>query len=47
MESATAAAHAHAHEEHHGPPQARRYAYDPTYMFRGLKALHLEFTPVA
>ena len=33
-------------EEHHGPAEARRYAYDPTYMFRGLKALHLEFTPL-
>jgi cytochrome P450 len=33
-------------EAAHGPPDARRYTYDPTYLFRGLKALHLEFTPV-
>jgi len=32
-------------EEHHGPPDARRYEYDPTYMLRGLRELHLEFTP--
>ena len=31
-------------EAHHGPPEARRYEYDPTYMLRGLKELHLEFT---
>jgi hypothetical protein len=30
-------------EEHHGPPSERRYAYDPTYMLRGLKELHIEF----
>jgi hypothetical protein len=24
---------------------ARRYEYLPSYMFRGLTALHLEFTP--
>ena len=29
-------------EEHHGPPDARRYRYMPTYMLRGLQALHLE-----
>jgi cytochrome P450 len=34
-------------EAAHGPAGARRYTYDPTYMFRGLKALHLEFTPAA
>ena len=33
-------------EAHHGPADARRYEYDPTYMLRGLKELHLEFTPV-
>ena len=33
-------------EAHHGPPSARRYEYDPTYMLRGLKELHLEFDPV-
>ncbi len=30
-------------EEHHGTPEARRYEYDPTYMLRGLRELHLEF----
>jgi hypothetical protein len=34
-------------EAHHGPPDARRYEYDPTYMLRGLKELHLEFTRLA
>jgi len=33
-------------DEHHGPPDARRYEYDPTYMLRGLKELHLEFTKI-
>ena len=33
-------------EEDHGPVDARRYRYLPTYMFRGLIALHLEFTPI-
>ena len=28
----------------HGPISERRYDYDPTYMLRGLKELHLEFT---
>ena len=32
-------------EAHHGPPGARRYDYDRTYMLRGLTDLHLEFTP--
>lgn len=32
-------------EAHHGPPTARRYEYDPTYMLRGLKELHVEFDP--
>jgi cytochrome P450 len=32
-------------EAHHGPVGARRYEYDPTYMLRGLRELHLEFTP--
>jgi cytochrome P450 len=30
-------------EEHHGPIDARRYEYDPTYMLRGLRELHIEF----
>ena len=33
-------------EEHHGPPEARRYHYMPTYILRGLTRLHLELTPV-
>jgi cytochrome P450 len=32
-------------EEHHGPPDARRFAYEPTWILRGLTRLHLEFTP--
>ena len=32
-------------EEHHGPPDARRYDYMPTYILRGLTRLHLELTP--
>jgi cytochrome P450 len=32
-------------EAHHGPPDARRYDYLPTYILRGLSSLHLEFTP--
>jgi cytochrome P450 len=31
-------------QAHHGPPGARRYAYDSSYAVRGLSALHLEFT---
>jgi cytochrome P450 len=33
-------------EEHHGPPGARRFRYEPTWVLRGLSALHIEFTPV-
>ena len=33
-------------EEHHGPPDARRVAYEPTWLLRGLTRLHLEFTPL-
>ena len=29
-------------EDEHGPAEARRYRYMPTYMIRGLQALHLE-----
>jgi cytochrome P450 family 150 subfamily A5 len=32
-------------EEHHGPADARRYQYMPTYILRGLTNLHLELTP--
>ncbi len=31
-------------EAHHGPPGARRYSYVPTYILRGLTALHLELS---
>ncbi|MDT3444648.1 MULTISPECIES: cytochrome P450 [unclassified Pseudofrankia] len=33
-------------EEHHGPAEARRFKYEPTWILRGLTELHLEFTPV-
>jgi cytochrome P450 len=33
-------------EEHHGPADARRYSYAPTWILRGLNELHLEFSPV-
>ena len=29
----------------HGASDARRYDHDPTFFFRGLRALHLDFTP--
>jgi cytochrome P450 len=32
-------------EEHHGPADARRFRYEPTWILRGLTNLHLEFTP--
>lgn len=31
-------------ERHHGPADARRYDYAPTYILRGLNSLHIEFT---
>ena len=34
----------HISEEHHGPAGARRYQYVPTYILRGLTALHLELS---
>lgn len=34
-------------EAHHGPTEARRYSYDPSFMMRGLLDLHIEFTPVS
>jgi len=34
-------------EEHHGPIGARRFEYEPTYILRGLRHLHLEFTAAA
>ena len=33
-------------EAMHGPPGARRYAYEPTYMLHGLQALHVEWDKV-
>lgn len=30
-------------EDHHGPPGARRFHYEPTWILRGLTSLHLEF----
>ena len=32
-------------EEKHGPPGARRFDLEPTFILRGYQALHLEFTP--
>ena len=32
-------------EAHHGPPGARRYVYEPTYTFRALADLHIEYDP--
>jgi cytochrome P450 len=34
-------------EAEHGPPDARRYEYVPTFILRGLRALHLEYTPLS
>ncbi|MDE8650118.1 cytochrome P450 [Novosphingobium album (ex Liu et al. 2023)] len=33
-------------EAHHGPEGQRRFDYEPTYILRALKSLHLEFDPV-
>lgn len=33
-------------ETEHGPAGARRRSYEPTYLLRGLSALHLDYTPV-
>jgi cytochrome P450 len=33
-------------ESHHGPADARRWEYSPTWMLRGLEKLYLEFTPI-
>jgi cytochrome P450 len=33
-------------EGHHGPAGRRHYRYEPTFLLRGLTALHIEFTPV-
>ena len=31
--------------EHHGPSADRRYEWEPTFLLRRLRALHVEFTP--
>ena len=33
-------------EAEHGPPDARRYQYVPTFILRGVTKLHLEFDPL-
>ena len=33
-------------DEHHGPAGARRFEYEPTWVLRGLRELHIEFTAV-
>jgi len=30
----------------HGPAGDRRYEHDPTFVLRGVRELHVEFTPV-
>lgn len=32
-------------EEMHGPADDRKYGYEPTFIMRGLTALHVEYTP--
>lgn len=32
-------------DAHHGPPEARRYRFEPTYSFRNIAELHVVFTP--
>jgi cytochrome P450 len=32
-------------EKHHGQPDDRHFAYEPTWVLRGLHELHIEFTP--
>ena len=34
-------------EAHHGPPENRVYEYDPTFIMRGLSALHIQFEPIS
>ena len=33
-------------EDHHGPADARRYTFDPSFVIRGLTELHIRFRPV-
>jgi cytochrome P450 len=37
----------HVSDAHHGPPDARKYSYDPTFILRGIQELYLEFTPAS
>jgi cytochrome P450 len=32
-------------EDHHGPASGRHFSYEPTWMLRGMQALHIEFDP--
>ncbi len=34
-------------EEHHGPADAHRFDYEPTFILRGLTQIHIEFTKLA
>jgi cytochrome P450 len=34
-------------EAHHGPAGAQHFDYEPTYILRAMKSLHLEFDPIA
>jgi cytochrome P450 len=31
--------------QHHGPPEHRSFEWEPTFLLRRLRALHLQFTP--
>jgi cytochrome P450 len=33
-------------EAHHGPENNRRFCYEPTYVLRAMRSLHLEFDPL-
>ena len=33
-------------EAQHGPLENHVYEYDPTFIMRGLSALHIEFEPI-
>ncbi len=33
-------------DEHHGPTGARHFDYEPTWVLRGLRSIHIEFTPI-
>jgi cytochrome P450 len=35
----------HVSESQHGPAEARRYIYEPTYLLRGMQELHLDIKP--